>query len=220
MLHLVATPIGNLADITFRAVETLKNVDLILCEDTRTSGILLKKYDIKTPKKSFHLFNEKKMEGSIIQDLKSGKEIALISDAGTPGISDPGQRLIQRCHKEEIAVTSLPGACSPIVALTLTGFEMERFQFLGFLPKRPSKRKKALAEALAYPGATIFFESPHRIKKTLGEIAEMSPDCEIAVVREITKMYEECLLGKASDLLEKEIRGEITLIVNNCQNSI
>ncbi len=160
------------------------------------------------------------MEDSIICDLTTGKQIALITDAGTAGISDPGQRLIQRCHKEGIDITSIPGACSTIVALTLSGFAMERFQFLGFLPKRPSKRKKALAEAFSYPGVTIFFESPHRIKKALGEIAEMSPEHEVAVVRDITKIYEECLRGKALDLLEKEIRGEVILIVNNSPNEV
>jgi 16S rRNA (cytidine1402-2'-O)-methyltransferase len=213
MLYLVATPIGNLADFTFRAVETLKSVDYILCEDTRHSGVLLKHYGIEKPLKSFHKFSEKKLEEMVLQDLKEGKEIALISDAGTPGISDPGQQLIEQCRQQSLPVTSLPGPCAPIVALSLSGFEMDRFQFLGFLSKKVSERKSSLIDALFYPGVSIFFESPQRIHQTLKEIAELGPEHEVAVVREITKVYEECLKGKAADLLDSDIRGEVVLLI-------
>ncbi len=211
MLFLVATPIGNLSDISLRALETLKKVDYILCEDTRTSGSLLNQYSIDKPLKSFHLFNEKKMEDSIIADLAKGLEIALISDAGTPGINDPGEALVQRCQKERLPYTGIPGPCSPILALTLSGFETSRFQFIGFLPKKPGEQKKALIDALFYEGITLFFESPHRIHKTLETIHRYAPDAEIALMRELTKRYEEVLRGRAQELLEAEIRGEIVV---------
>lgn len=213
ILYLVATPIGNLSDITLRALEVLKEADLILCEDTRVSSVLLKKYLIDTPLRSFHKFSEKKLEEQIIHDLKVGKKIALISDAGTPGINDPGQKLVERCHKEGIAVSGIPGPCSPIVALTLSGFKLEKFQFIGFLPKKPGERKNALIDAFFYPGVTACFESPQRIHTTLEEIAKWGPDQEVAIVREMTKHYEEVLRALAKDLLEKEIRGEIVLII-------
>lgn len=213
MLFLVATPIGNLSDITFRAVETLKSVDYILCEDTRHSSILLKHYGIEKPLRSFHKFSETKLEEQVLADLRNGKSIALISDAGTPGISDPGQQLVNRCRESSLPVTSLPGPSAPIVALSLSGFPMDRFQFLGFLSKKVSERKASLIDAFFYPGVSVFFESPQRIHKTLEEIAELGPEHEVAVVREITKMYEECLRGKANDLLKAEIRGEVVLII-------
>ena len=149
----------------------------------------------------------------VLQDLKEGKNIALISDAGTPGISDPGQQLIQQCRHQSIPVTSLPGACAPIVALSLSGFEMDRFQFLGFLSKKVSERKNSLIDAFFYQGVSIFFESPQRIHQTLKEIAELGPEHEVAVVRELTKFYEECLKGKAADLLNSDIRGEVVLLI-------
>lgn len=213
MLYLVATPIGNLSDITYRAVETLKSVDYILCEDTRHSAVLLKHYGIEKPLKSFHKFSEKKLEEMVLSDLKDGKSIALISDAGTPGISDPGQQLIQQCRSHNLPFTSLPGPSAPIVALSLSGFDMDRFQFLGFLSKKVSERKSSLIDAFFYPGVSIFFESPQRIHQTLNEIAKLGPDHEVAVVREITKLYEECLKGKAKDLLSCDIRGEVVLII-------
>lgn len=212
-LYLVATPIGNLSDLSLRAIETLKKVDMILCEDTRTSLPLLRHYEIQKPLKSFHMFSEKKEEEGVIRALKEGQEIALISDAGTPGINDPGERLIKRCHQEGIPCTAIPGACSPIVALTLSGLPMEKFQYIGFLPKKGGERKKALLDALFYEGVTLFFESPQRIHQTLEEIAEWGPTHQLAIVREITKKYEEVLRGVASDLLKAEIRGEIVVVL-------
>jgi len=191
----------------------LKNVDYILCEDTRRSAILLKAHGIATHLRSFHKFSEKKWEESIIGDLQAGKTVALISDAGTPGIADPGQRLVERCRREGLPITSLPGPSAPIVALTLSGFSTERFQFLGFLPKKTSQRKELLITMLFYPGISIFFESPKRIQATLEELHTLGPEHEIAIVREMTKIYEECLRGKAFDFLGKEIRGEITVVL-------
>ncbi|MDN3506774.1 MAG: 16S rRNA (cytidine(1402)-2'-O)-methyltransferase [Simkaniaceae bacterium] len=213
MLYLVATPIGNLKDISLRAIEVLKSVDLILCEDTRVSGTLCKEYGIEASLRSFHKFSESKLEESVIGDLGAGKNIALISDAGTPGINDPGQRLVERCHKEGIEVTSIPGPSAPILALTLSGLSLEKFQFVGFLPKKAGERKGVLIDAFFYKGVTVCFESPNRIQTTLQEIAVWGAEQEIAVCREMTKKYEEVLRGKASDLLGKEMRGEIVLII-------
>ncbi|NGX40111.1 MAG: Ribosomal RNA small subunit methyltransferase I [Chlamydiae bacterium] len=213
MLYLVSTPIGNLADITLRALETLKAADLILCEDTRTSQVLLKRYSIHTPLKSYHKFNEKQLEGEVLSLLKKDKKIALISDAGTPGISDPGGALVKLCQEKNVPVTVIPGPSAPIAALTLSGMEMDRFQFVGFLPKKEGERTKLLLEALHYPGVTIAFESPNRIHKTLSEIASLNPDQEVAIARELTKIYEELVRGRVKDLVEHPIRGEVVLLI-------
>lgn len=213
MLYLVATPIGNLGDLTYRAVKTLSSCDYILCEDTRHAAGLLKAYEIKKPLRSYHGFNAARKEDEIVEDLRAGKDIALISDAGTPGISDPGQRLVQRCLAEELEYTALPGACSPIIALTLSGFESEPFQFAGFLPKKPSHLKQALNDALTYRGTTIFLESPHRVIKTLKLLEEMAPERKLGVARELTKIHEEVRIGTASELLNITSKGEIVLLI-------
>lgn len=214
MLYLVATPLGNLGDFSLRAIETLKSVDYILCEDTRTSRILLDRYDIKKPLKSYHKFNEGQSLDSILSDLKEGKEIALISDAGTPGICDPGSALIQACGKENLKVTAIPGPCALILALTLSGMPSERFQFIGFLPKGKGELQKTLAEALSYLGTTICYESPHRLLETLSLVPKHR---KVSVVREMTKIYEECIQGTAEEVLthfEKHPpRGEIVLLM-------
>ncbi len=219
MLYLVPTPIGNLLDITYRAVETLKSVDLILCEDTRRSSILLQAHGITTHLKSFHKFSERQQEDQIISSLQGGKSIALISDAGTPGVADPGQRLVSRARLEGISVTSLPGASAPLVALSLSGFSMDQFQFVGFLPKKVSERKETLISMLFYPGVTIFFESPNRIQSTLKEIDALGPKHQLAIVREMTKVHEECSQGTAATLLGKEFRGEITVVLEGKQEA-
>jgi len=212
VLFVVATPIGNLKDITFRAVETLKKVDLILAEDTRTSAVLLKEYSIETKLQSFHMFNESKKEEEVLALLSSGKEIALISDAGTPGICDPGSKLIKRCRDEGIKVTTLTGACAAISALSLYGSD-EKFQFIGFLEK---KGKKQLLDILYYPGLTICYESPHHLLTTLNWMDEVAPDKKIFIARELTKLYEETLEGTAKELIhhfqKKKILGEYVLI--------
>jgi 16S rRNA (cytidine1402-2'-O)-methyltransferase len=217
MLYLVATPIGNLADITFRAIDTLKAVDYILCEDTRHSLHLLRTYEIHKPLKSFHKFNEASKEDSIIQDLTSGMNIALISDAGTPGISDPGSRLVACCIANGIQVVAIPGPCAAIQAISCSGFSTDRFQFLGFLPKKAGELKNAIIDLLAYPGTTICYESPHRLIALLELFATLAPKRKLGIARELTKKFEECQRGTAQELLdlwkEKEPRGEMVLLI-------
>lgn len=217
MLYLIPTPIGNLTDITYRAIQTLQSCDLILCEDTRHSQKLLRHYKIEVPLKSYHKFNEAKMEAFVIKELKSNKTIGLISDAGTPGIADPGARLVRLCQEHKLPVTSLPGPCAAITALTLSGLDSERFQFVGFLPKKKSELQHLLEEYCRYPGTTIAYESPHRLKNVLKAINEIAPNHPLAVVRELTKIYEEAKLGTATELLEhfkeNEVKGEIVLLI-------
>jgi 16S rRNA (cytidine1402-2'-O)-methyltransferase len=218
VLYLVATPIGNLADISFRAVDILKKCDYILCEDTRHSRILLDYYGIRTALKSFHRFNEASAEDTIIADLKAGKSIALISDAGTPLISDPGQGIVMRCQCEEIEMTAIPGPCAAIEALILSGFPTGQFQFFGFLPKKEKELQAILSQALFYPGTTIAYESPYRIDETLKQIARLSSERKLSIARELTKMHEEVLRGTSIELLEhfkkNPPRGELVLLIS------
>jgi 16S rRNA (cytidine1402-2'-O)-methyltransferase len=217
MLYLVASPIGNLADITYRAVAVLQNCDYILCEDTRHSQTLLTHYAIHKPLKSYHQFNEASREDDLIADLKQGLEIALISDAGTPGICDPGERLVKRCIQEAIPFTALPGPCAAILALTLSGQDTAQFQFVGFLPKKDSEFKTRLQEILRYPGTTICYESPHRIQETIQEIALVAKTRRLTIARELTKKFEERLIGTAEELAlrlqEHPLKGEIVLLI-------
>lgn len=218
MLYLVSTPIGNLKDITVRALELLKESDYILCEDTRHSLILLQHYDIKKPLKSYHKFNESSQIEEIIQDLKEGKTISLISDAGTPGICDPGMTLVKNCIEHKLPVYAIPGPCALIAALSSSGFIASSFQFLGFLPKKESELKNALIEALSYKGVSIMYESPNRLTDTLKVFEELSPKRTLGVARELTKKFEEFSKGVPSDLLEKwsknPPKGEIVLLLS------
>lgn len=217
MLYLVATPIGNLEDITFRAVRILQECDLILCEDTRTSTHLLNHYDIQTKRESFHKYSEKKNEEKILSFLEEGKNIALISDAGTPLISDPGHFLLQACQKRSLKYTLIPGASSVIDSLVLSGFTTSPFQFLGFLPKKKEEKKQQLLKAFFYPGTTLFFESPHRLVATLEAIASIDPEKMICIARELTKTYEQILVKPAAILLDEAknspFKGEICLLI-------
>jgi 16S rRNA (cytidine1402-2'-O)-methyltransferase len=222
VLYLVATPIGNLKDITFRAIEALQSADYILCEDTRHSLILLKHYNIQKPLVSFHKFNEAAKEDAIMHDLAEGKTICLISDAGTPGISDPGSRLVKRCITEGIKLSVIPGPCAAITALCISGLDTDHFQFYGFLPKQSGALKKALEEILKYPFTTICYESPERIRKVLETILSLDADRQLVVGRELTKKFEEVLRGKAEELLhlyaEKKFKGEIVLLFSGFVN--
>lgn len=222
MLYVVATPIGNLSDVTFRAIETLKNCDYILCEDTRHSGVFLHHYDIKKPLKSFHKFSEFSKQDEIIQHLKEGSIICLISDAGTPGISDPGQQLIQACVSQSIKVIAIPGACAAITALCASGLTTERFQFLGFLPKKPGELKRVLQEILTYPGTSICYESPHRLIDVLKTLSVLAPNRQLVVARELTKKFEERKKGTASELIlywsEAILKGELVLMISESSN--
>lgn len=217
-LYLVPTPIGNLGDITLRALEILKSVDIILAEDTRTSGILLKHYEIKKPLQSFHIFNEHKTVNGLIERLNKGEVIALISDAGTPGISDPGFLLVREALKAGIKIDCLPGATALIPALVKSGFPTDRFVFEGFLPHK--KGRLTLLKKLAEEERTvIFYESPHRLVKALEQLKEFfGAERQASVSRELSKKFEETKNGTVQALLEyftsKEVKGEIVVVVN------
>jgi len=219
MLYLVPTPIGNLGDITYRAVAVLNDVDLILAEDTRTSGKLLKHYEISTHMKSFHAHNEHSQTPDIVSKLRSGQDVALITDAGTPGISDPGFLLVRACREEEIDVTCLPGATAFVPALAASGIPCDKFYFEGFLPQK--KGRQTRWKYLSQLNTTIVvYESPHRLLKAIKEIQSYFPeDRMICVVREISKVYEEYLQGTAQEVLEalsgrKSIKGEIVIVIS------
>ena len=225
MLYVIATPIGNLFDITFRAIETLKACDYVLCEDTRHSVNLLRHFEIQVPLKSFHKFSESSKQPEVIADLLRGLKIGLISDAGTPGISDPGAQLIHECVEQGITVVSIPGACAGITALCCSGLNTDKFQFLGFLPKKSGELKRALQEALAYVGTTICYESPNRLLDVLTCLHEIAPTRKLVVARELTKKFEEIKRGVAQSLIEywKEapLKGEIVLMIEgNCDDVI
>ncbi len=215
-LFLIATPIGNLADITIRALKTIEACDYLLCEDTRHSRNLLSHYELKKPLKSYHKFCEARREAEILADLDADKNIGLLSDAGTPLIADPGLRLVRKCRELNVPIVSIPGPCAPIVALTGSGLNTERFQFINFLPRKKGKLTKTLDEALHYPGTTICFESPHRILKTLSILQELSPERHLVIARELTKKFEEYVSGTAQELLKRwessPPRGEFVLL--------
>lgn len=217
MLYLVATPIGNLADFSFRAVETLQNCDYILCEDTRHSQHLLQHYQIKKPLKSFHAFNESHALERVIADIESGIHIGLISDAGTPLFADPGFELVQRCRALQLPMTAIPGANAALTALILSGFPLMPFQCVGFLPKKASELSALLLRILLYRGTSICYETPHRMLETLSAVQQIDPKRVLCVARELTKMHEECRNGTAEELLSHfsmtPVRGEIVLLI-------
>ena len=223
-LYLVATPIGNLGDITLRAIETLRSVDAIACEDTRVSGVLLKAHEIKKPLLAIHDHNELQDSGKIIERIQSGQAIALISDAGMPLVSDPGYKLVQECIKHNIYVSSLPGANAPLMALQLSGLPSDRFSFLGFLPNKTTARKEVLSKVRSIPITVLFFESPNRIEESLEDILSIFGDRQMALARELTKMFEDVWRGKVSELLERVRRdghpkGEIVLVIDGMKES-
>lgn len=219
-LYLVPTPIGNLGDMTYRAVEVLKGVDLILAEDTRTSGFLLKHYEISTQAHSFHAHNEHKKTDEIIDKLKSGTSIAQISDAGTPGISDPGFLLVRAALENDVPVESLPGATAFVPALVNSGFPCDRFVFEGFLPHKKGRQTRIQA-LLEEKKTSIFYESPHRLIKTLEQFKEILGDRNISVSRELTKKFEETVTGSLDEVLEyfksKSIKGEFVLVLEGAK---
>ncbi len=216
-LFIVPTPIGNLEDITLRAIKVLKTVDVILAEDTRTSGKLLQHYDIGTPMQSHHMHNEHKTVEGLVRRLEAGEEMALISDAGTPAISDPGFLLTRLCVEKGVAVECLPGATAFVPALVNSGLPNDRFIFEGFLPPKKGRQTRLLA--LAEEVRTmVFYESPHKLLKTLGHFIEyFGEDRSVSVSRELTKLYEETVRGTAKEVLEyyteKPPKGEIVIVV-------
>jgi 16S rRNA (cytidine1402-2'-O)-methyltransferase len=217
-LYLVPTPIGNLSDITLRALEVLKSVDTILAEDTRTSGFLLKHYEISKPLQSFHIFNEHKTLAGLIARLQQGEVMALISDAGTPGISDPGFLLVRETLKAGLQIDCLPGATALLPALVKSGFPTDRFVFEGFLPHK--KGRQTLLRKLSEEDRTIIlYESPHRLIKTLEQLIEFfGPERQVSVSRELTKLHEETRTGAVNEVLEhfkkKDVKGEIVIVID------
>ncbi len=217
-LYLVPTPIGNLGDMTLRGLEILKSVDTILAEDTRKSGILLKHFTISKPLQSFHIFNEHNILDGLIKRMADGEVMALITDAGTPGISDPGFLLVRECLKAGIKLETLPGATAFVPALVNSGFPTDRFVFEGFLPHK--KGRQTLLKRLAEEDRTvILYESPHRLVKALEQMMEfMGQDRLVSVSRELTKLYEETFTGKLSEahhhFLQKEVKGEIVIVID------
>ena len=218
MLYIIPTPIGNLEDISLRALRILSEVDLILAEDTRTSGKLLSHYDISTPMQSFHTHNEHKKVDYVVDQLRQDKNIALISDAGTPGISDPGFLLSRACMESNIKMSCLPGATALIPALVMSGLPCDKFFFEGFLPQKKGKKTR-IEFLLSLPTTFVFYESPYRVLKTIEMISEMSPtDRLVSICREISKIYEEVVTLPLSEmakyLKEKtQIKGEFVIIV-------
>ena len=218
--YIVATPIGNMGDITFRAVETLKNVDLILCEDTRVTKKILNKFEINKPTMSYHAQSNLAKTDKIFEFLKEGKDLALVSDAGTPGISDPGTMLVSKIKEEmpEVTVIPIPGPTALITALSGSGLPTHEFTFLGFLPHK--KGRETLFKEMAESKRTVaFYESPHRILKTLESLVKFCPDKKVCVARELTKIYEEFKTGSPEEVLEyylenkEKQRGEFVVIV-------
>jgi 16S rRNA (cytidine1402-2'-O)-methyltransferase len=219
MLYVVATPIGNLGDMTQRAVEILKQVNVVAAEDTRHSGILLKHYQIDKPLLSYHEHNEAMRTAQLVERLAAGENIALITDAGLPGISDPGERLIRECIKRNLQFTIVPGPSAIVTALVGSGFSAEKFFFGGFLPIKSGQREREMRAAAARDQTSIYFESPYRLTKTLRVCVDVMPDRQLCVARELTKKFEEFRRGPAADLLAHyeahPPKGEIVLLVAN-----
>lgn len=220
-LYLVATPIGNLEDITLRALRILKECDVVAAEDTRHSGQLLKHFGISKPLLSYFQFNEAKRSEEIIERLKRGEKVALVTDAGSPGISDPGERVVKAARAAGLRVEAIPGACALIAALTASGLPTDEFHFIGFLPHKSAQRRKQLERLKTFSGTLILYESPYRIEKVLTELSEIFPDRTIVLARELTKKFEEFLRGKPLELLlvlkKRSLKGEFVVLVSWAQ---
>jgi 16S rRNA (cytidine1402-2'-O)-methyltransferase len=218
ILAIVSTPIGNMEDITLRALRILKEADLIAAEDTRRTGLLLKHFGIEKPLTSYFEGNELKKKEVILSRLKQGDRVALVSDAGTPGISDPGFRLIRAAIEHEIPVIPIPGPSAVITALSVSGLPTDAFFFKGFLPHKSKKRRDLLKELEEVRETLIFYESPHRISETLKDVYEILGDREIVLSRELTKVYEEVLRGKVTEIQKqtegRTLKGEMTLVMS------
>jgi len=216
-LYICPTPIGNLKDITLRVIEILQSVDYILAEDTRVTRVLLNKYEIKTPLRSFHSYSNKRVLDNIIEDLKEGMSVALVTDAGTPCISDPGYEIVRRCVEEGIHFEALPGPNAVLPAIILSGFPPDRFFFYGFLKRTEGKIKKTLEAFKDFEYPVIFYESPYRVVKVLSIINEVLPDRYIAVVREISKIHESVVRGSVKEVLahfeNNPPKGEIVIVL-------
>jgi 16S rRNA (cytidine1402-2'-O)-methyltransferase len=217
-LYLVATPIGNLEDITLRALRTLKECDLVAAEDTRRSGQLLKHFGISKPMVSYFKWNEARKSEEILERLKRGERIALITDAGSPGISDPGERVIKAAIEHGFRVEPVPGPTALIAALTASGLPTDEFHFIGFLPHKPGQRRKKLESLKHFAGTLVLYESPYRITRLLGELLELYGDRQVVLAREVTKKFEEFVRGTPAQLLEqfttRAAKGEFVVMVS------
>jgi 16S rRNA (cytidine1402-2'-O)-methyltransferase len=217
-LYLVATPIGNLEDLTTRALRTLRECDVVAAEDTRRTGYLLSFFGIARPLLSYFQFNEAKRSEQILERLGRGEKVALVTDAGSPGISDPGERVVKAAIAKGFRVESVPGPCALVAALTASGLATDEFHFVGFLPFKSGRRRRKLEELRPYAGTLVLYESPHRIEKLLGELNEVFAGRQIVLARELTKKFEEYLRGSAAELLERlkarAIRGEFVVMIS------
>lgn len=221
-LYIVATPIGNLEDITLRAINVLKNVDCIAAEDTRHTLKLLNHLEISKPLISYHRHNEETRSDLLIEKLQSGEDIALVSDAGTPGICDPGEEVIQKCIENNIKIIPIPGACAMINALICSGLDTKEFIFLGFLPLNKNLRKDKLKKIEFAKETVIIYEAPHKLKQTLKDLENILENRKITVAREITKIHEEFVRGTASELLDifQDVKGEFVLIIEKSNKEL
>jgi 16S rRNA (cytidine1402-2'-O)-methyltransferase len=216
-LYLVATPIGNLEDITLRALRTLRECDVIAAEDTRRTGQLLKHFGISKPMVSYFQFNEARRSEEIIERLQRGAKVALVTDAGTPGISDPGERVVRAARAAGSRVESVPGPCALVAALTASGLPTDEFHFIGFLPHKSGQRRRQLETLRQFAGTLVLYESPYRVEKLLGELTEIIPSRRVVLARELTKKFEEYLSGNPAELLEqakkRPFKGEFVVLV-------
>ncbi len=221
-LYLVATPIGNLEDITLRALRVLRECDVVAAEDTRRTGQLLRHFEITKPLVSYFQFNEARRSEEIIERLRRGEKVALATDAGTPGISDPGERVVRAAVAAGLRVEAVPGACALVAALTASGLPTDEFHFIGFLPHKSGQRRNELTRLSQLTGTLVLYESPYRIEKLLGELGEVMPGRTVVLARELTKKFEEFLRGKPADLLERAkqrpLKGEFVVLVAPAQN--
>ncbi len=216
-LYLVATPIGNLEDMTFRAVRVLKECDVVAAEDTRRTGQLLKHFGLSKPMLSYFQFNEAKRSEEILERLKRGEKVALVTDAGSPGISDPGERVVRAVREAGLRVESVPGPCALVAALTASGLPTDEFHFIGFLPHKSGQRRKQLEALKQFAGTLVLYESPYRIEKLLVELGEVFAERQVVLARELTKKFEEFLRGTPAELLEvtqkRSLKGEFVVMV-------
>lgn len=221
-LYLVPTPIGNLGDISRRALEVLEKVDLVACEDTRVTGRLLTHYGFKKKLISYHEYNERSRAGKLLAEVNAGRTVAVVTDAGTPGISDPAYRIVRTAIDSGIAVEALPGPSALLPALTASGLPTDRFFFEGFLSHKSAARRRRLEEVRAYPHTLVFYESPHRVGKCLNDMLEILGDRQACLAREISKKFEQYIRGTLSEIIQqialRNVKGEIVLIVSGKPN--
>lgn len=222
-LYLVATPIGNLEDITLRALRTLKECDVIAAEDTRRTGQLLKHFGISKPLLSYFQFNEAKRSEEILERLERGEKVALVTDAGSPGISDPGERVVKAARSAGRRVEAVPGPCAVIAGLTASGLATDEFHFIGFLAHKSGQRRRKLEALKGFAGTLVLYESPYRIEKVLEELGEVFPDRTVVLARELTKKFEEYLRGRPAELLavarQRRLKGEFVVMVEGAAES-